>query len=246
MWQSESLVTALFMGPLTPGAPVQSTVYIYSLEWGTKKGPAADFSQGSLANYSSHVWVLLPLWGNDSWESKAERKSLKNKKDIHLKCLDFLPPGLKKEIEAESLQQLGGFNKSRQMFPAVSARGITVLCHSLVEGEHGECPWGLWFSQQILSCLLQEPLIAARPDLRTQLTVTAHIVLIQLLSGNLGLFLWSAAVLHDCHTDKLQARMRKYSCQTTWGGSESKSSFTTTSFLSPSFKAYCLFCFVLF
>lgn len=85
------------------------------------------------------------------------------------------------------------------MFPAVCGQRFTILPYSLVEREHGERPSGFWFRQKVLSRLLQQAGVAARPNLWTQLEIV-HIILIELLAGNLRLFFCSATVLHDCLT----------------------------------------------
>ncbi|XP_029305231.1 nuclear valosin-containing protein-like isoform X2 [Cottoperca gobio] len=55
------------------------------------------------------------------------------------------------------------------MCRGVCAQGNTVLLYSLVEPEPAQSPCDFWFPQQILSRLLQQRGIAARPNLWTQL-----------------------------------------------------------------------------
>ncbi|KAM7385001.1 hypothetical protein PAMP_001102 [Pampus punctatissimus] len=111
------------------------------------------------------------------------------------------PTGLEEQIDAESFQQLGGFDKSGHVFPAVCAQGFRALHHSLVEWKHCESPCRLWFLKQIHSRLLQQLGVAAWPNFCTQLKITVHIILKNLLTGNLRRFC-SGTVLHDDLTEQ--------------------------------------------
>lgn len=121
---------------------------------------------------------------------------------LDLKSLNFLLPRLEEQIDAEGFQQLGSFDEGAQVLPAVPAQGVRALAHRLVEREHGEGSSGLWFPQQVLSRLLLKRRVAARSNLRTQLTVKVHVSVVKLPAGIVRRFTGSGTVLHDCPTDQ--------------------------------------------